>query len=309
MSLDFKCPVEWLEQETAWPVLMREFSPRLKQLVGDDGRLDRAEGEFKSWESFVLYNSKRSPAILHQWEMAQRRFSCARVAHNPVQVQNEVDYVGFVQSLPEQLKAHAGWAIDCIRLLSQRPLSGSQVRTVRRSVVLSDNHSSKGSLATLVMDFLEPGAGQVFQHPEFCLHTFADPAFTESFENAFHAARALNVRDGQLPFCDLRWRLVGMDGGDISEVEGPSASGEVALAACLTLRGQVPDEHLIVVAQCNADGTLVPVGGLREKVLAIVTSDKFDTIIVATEQAKLDAESALPKESNLRIIACESPSN
>ena len=118
--------------------------------------------------------------------------------------------------------SHEAWALDCIRLLA-KPIDsptatprGSDlelgVRTVSRTVVLNQLGTSESPLATLIFDFLVPGAGQVFQHPEFTLHTCAAEDFSGSLYSAFAAARTANTRDGQPPLCDLRWRLVGADG-------------------------------------------------------------------------------------------------
>ncbi|MCX6911347.1 MAG: NACHT domain-containing protein [Verrucomicrobia bacterium] len=169
---------------------------------------------------------------------------------------------------------------------------------------MGDPSRAKGSLATLTLNVLEPGVGELFQHPEFSLLTFAADTFVASLRNAWSAARSCfgQKEKDSPPLCDIRWRLTESDGQDIREVHGPSASGAAALALLLAPRNQLPDDRLIVLVECRADGTLAGVGNLRDKVAAIAGSGHLDTIVVVGDGKQREAETALGKQRTIRIV-------
>lgn len=306
--MNLQCPKSWLEADPAWPGLLRRLFPHLKAIVarGQPDELTSAEGEFGTWQSYIDRNAPARPALTGQFQAARRLFACARLAiqgaGQPPPAEHELDFATFTLSdLPAELRGHGSWALHCIRQLSPQPAWRGTARPARVTVALNDPGGGPARLATLAVDVLQPGAGQAFQSPEFGLHTWADPTFTNSLGVAWHAARALAAQGGEPLLADLSWRLLGPDGKDLPEVQGPSASGAAALAALLALRGQTPDEHLIVLAECRSDGALAEVGDLPAKVRAVAASGRFDTIVVATEQARQEAEAALAGHSGLRV--------
>ncbi|HYV32498.1 MAG TPA: hypothetical protein VEO53_15510, partial [Candidatus Binatia bacterium] len=303
--MNLTSPSNWLDADRAWPVLCHGLFASLRQCVaaGTSDVIAQASRDLESWRSYFESGKQDGEIRRRQWLTARLLVWCAEQAAQPTPLRNQMDYATFaLAGLPEEFRGHEAWAFEAIRLLVPVTRDRVRLRPGRRTVALNDRGRSTAHLATLVVDLLEPGAGHVFQHPEFTLHTLADDEFRVSLQRAFSAACSLSAGAGQPPWCDLRWRLVGLDGGDIPHVEGPSASGEAALGACLAWRGQSPDEPLIVLAQCAEDGRLNGVGGISEKVKAVAACGRFDTIVVATEADKALAEANLPPNVGLRVL-------
>jgi hypothetical protein len=88
----------------------------------------------------------------------------------------------------------------------------------------------------------------------------------------------------------------------VPEVRGRSAGGAAALGWYHALRGTVPDERVIVLAQVDRAGRLTGVEGVPAKVRAIAAGGRFDTIVVAGEENQREAEDTLRELGKLGII-------
>lgn len=193
---------------------------------------------------------------------------------------------------PEFIKGHEAWTLDCIRALRRGGAGGTLLRV---PVALSDEIlRSTGAIATLDLEVLEPGGGQVFPHPKDSLRTHPHVDFEASMQQAWTAAKTLVRRDAPDILRDGRWRLE-MGGHPVSEVSGRSASGAAAWGWWFALQGKMPDAELIVIAQIDAEGVLSGVDprGIGPKVQAIACDDRFDTIVGADAGNQAEGVEAL----------------
>jgi hypothetical protein len=209
-------------------------------------------------------------------------------------------------STPAYLKGHEGWVWDCLRLLtpSSHDAAGGR-RVLDVPVAVEEGVQDTGCLCTLRLEVLELGVGHVFPHPAYTLLTELDAAFDAAMQHAWTAAWRLVPRDSSARSCDGRWRLLQRDSDIVRAVSGPSAGGAAALGWYHALRGTVPDEGLIVLTGVEPDGVLTGVGGIRAKVTAIATDERFDTIVVATTANRREAEDALWEARKLGPIRVE----
>jgi predicted S18 family serine protease len=169
-------------------------------------------------------------------------------------------------------------------------------------VALSDELlRDRGVLATLVLDVVEPGGGQVFQHPKEAVRTYPQADFEQSMQDAWTAAKELAQKGGAQVLFDARWRLQ-LNEEPVLEVSGRSASGAAARGWWFALTGKVPDEGVIALAQVRADGLLEGVDGVPAKVKAIAGDGRFDTIVVASDENHREAETALRECGKAGVI-------
>jgi len=320
--MDLKMPTgKWMDQAAAWKILTGCLFSFLHDAIagGVPLNFEQLRTELETWEQFIEFDDEQREKRRGQWDTARRLLWCAERAVNlPKEKElgwTELNYVCFaLADTPEFIKRHAGWALDCIRILHAACVQ-RQSRPPKRSlhvpVALSDELlQDKGSLATLVLEVLQPGGGRVFHHPAYCaLISYAHPDFEDSMQEAWEAAREQLPKGGaSVPLCDGRWRLLQADGQPISEVKGRSASGAAAWGWWFVLQeGKVPDKEIIVLAETDRYGHLREVGGVSAKTKAIADDGRFDTIVVAsdTNQRKAeDALRALGKLGAIRVKVC-----
>jgi hypothetical protein len=212
---------------------------------------------------------------------------------------DEIDRLRLALEPPDEIKGQEGWVLDCIRLLRNAP---TPVRSLRVPVALSDELlASRAALATLVLETLKPGGGQAFLHPADVLRTYPHADFEGAMQEAWEAARVLARKEGADTVLDGRWRLLLRD-QPVEEIQGRSASGAAALGWYHLLQGTIPDEGVIVLAQVDRDGNLSEVDGVPAKVRAIAADGRFDTVVVASNDNRREAEDALRRLDQLRNI-------
>jgi hypothetical protein len=303
----------WMERAAAWKSLTDRLFTSLRGDMAAQRAFNIAQlrRELETWEPFIKFSDEQREKRLDQWETARCLLVCTKLAINLPRELNSTELDPVVCALdvtPEFIKSREGWAFDCVSILYEaRGLR--QLRPPTRSLhvplALSDELlQDKGSLATIVLDVLQPGAGRVFHHPAYSsLISYADPDFEESMQDAWDAAKDRLRKDGvNVPLCDGRWRLV-LEERPVPAIRGRSASGAAAWGWWFALQERkVPDKEIIVLAEINKDGDLKEVGGLFAKTNAIAEDGRFDTIVVASEKNRLEAEKTLRKLGRLGPI-------
>jgi hypothetical protein len=301
--MDLKMPDgDWDEQDEAWDALTTHLFSSLQAALARGMLLDfnGLRSDLETWNAFIAFDGAGQKR--YQWHAAQRLIWCAEQAAGlSGNNWDEIDRLRLVLAdSPDLIKGLEGWAMDCIRVLRKvhRP-----VRPVQVPIALSDELvQSQASLATLVVETLKPGGGQVFLHPADGLRTYPHADFESSMQAAWAAARALAEKEEDTDVLfDGRWRLLLQD-QPIEEIRGRSASGAAALGWYHALRGTVPDERVIVLAQVDRAGRLTGVEGVPAKVRAIAAGGRFDTIVVAGEENQREAEDILRGLGKLDII-------
>lgn len=213
------------------------------------------------------------------------------------------------------------WAWVCIRTLleKQDDVAARYTKGHRRvDVPVAGWNGQKdengGFLATLVMEVLDGGAGQVAQHPIDVFETRFDKEFGDSMKDAWMAAREQAEKEGvDVLRCDGRWRLLQRWSWEVQEREklppaaeanDRSASGGAAWGWYFALTGKVPDRGIIVLAHMREDGLLEGVDddGVFAKTKAVADDGRFDTIVVASEGNRAKAEDALRDLGKLGVI-------
>ncbi len=191
--------------------------------------------------------------------------------------------------------------MDCINTFRR---TNVKVQSASVHVALSDELlQDKGSVATLVLDIIHPGTGQVFHHPEDALETIAHSDFCESLEHAWSAALALSKAEGADIQANGRWRLL-ISNQAVKEIKGRSASGAALLGWFHTLNNTSPTDGVIVLAQIDENNkhTLKEVDGVFAKTKAIVRHGGFHTICVAGEKNEKEVKQALGNSSVIHVI-------
>jgi hypothetical protein len=180
-----------------------------------------------------------------------------------------------------------------------------------REEIVDGEDKPEGFLAWLQLELWE-GLTGAFQHPQdFYTDVFAD--FHGAMRNAWHSAQELRDygNDAAKPPLAGCWRL--LDTHDpprpLKLIKGKSAGGAAALGWHHLYSGTRPDAEIIVLAACKPNGELQGVDGIREKMQAIVNAQRFDTVVVATEQNKREALEALAKLDGGRSIRVDFPEN
>jgi hypothetical protein len=260
----------------------------------------------ESWEPFIEFENQERDKRRSQWYAARRLLWCAEQATRISEpAWDQIDRVlRTIASSTEIIKGQEGWALDCIRVLRQKD---APRRSLPIPVALSDELlRDRGVLATLVLDVVEPGGGQVFQHPKEAVRTYPQADFEQSMQDAWTAAKELAQKGGAQVLFDARWRLQ-LNEEPVLEVSGRSASGAAARGWWFALTGKVPDEGVIALAQVRADGLLEGVDGVPAKVKAIADDpeERFDTIVVASDENQREAEAALRecgKAGAIRVV-------
>lgn len=288
--------------QQAWRDLLSGLFQQLQEALARGERPElfaQLKQDLLTWQPFIEHKAKNQDVLRGQWEAACRLLWCAaQAAANPSREADAIDRISlvFADNVPPFMRGHEGWALDCIRLLQG---ASPPLRSRRVSVALGE--TAGGHVATLVLEVLQPGGGQVFIHPEDTLRTYARDDFVEAMQAAWEAAKALIPREGDSLF-DGRWRLLRPDNLPESEVSGPSAGGAAALGWYHALKGTFPDERVIVLARIDRAGRFGPVGEVKAKVGAIAEDGRFDTIVVVGGENQGQAEQELRSRNKLRVI-------
>lgn len=242
------------------------------------------------------------PKTRHAWEIARTLFWCAeQAARFPDFYRTEIDRVCFaLADTPSFIKCEETFAWLCIRTLLD-----AAARRVEVPVAVWDSPKGdeEGFVATLVLEAVEGGPGHLIHHPQDVFCTAADDQFRNSMQAAWTAATRQVGKAASQVRCDGLWRLL-REGQPLPEVRGGSASGAAARGWWFALQGKVPDPEVIVIAQMDAQGVLTQVDtrGVRPKVQAIASGGRFDTIVVASEENRLEAERTLREKEKLGPI-------
>jgi len=302
--MDLTAPLEgWIKQDEDWDRLISRLFPSLQQALAEGQAVDfeSLRQGLQTWQPFIDCADERHRK---QWLTAQRLLWCAeRAAHLPSVSWDEIDRLRLTLQAPEEVREQEGWALDCIRLLRRVPAAAAA--SLQVPVALTDDMgSSRGAIATLVVETLQPGGGQSFLHPAYTLRTYAHPDFEAAMDTAWVVARGLAQASGTECSGDARW-WIQLRGHPVPEVKGRSVSGAAALGWCHLLQGTVPDEGVMVLAQVDGKGHLGGVQGITAKVHALAADGRFDTIVVASEENRQEAGAALrdvKKVDQLRVV-------
>lgn len=307
---------DWKQSAKVWRDLAQTLCVSVQEALSTKQTLDFTvlNQSLATWEPLAQVNAK----LKDQWLVARRLLWCAeRVAQLTQREWDQIDRLSLpLANTPDFIKGHEGWVLACARHL-KRMLVDQPVLHI--PVALSDELQSAGTLATLVLELVKPGGGQVFHHPaEDALRTYAHPDFVQAMQEAWEAAKMLAARDNEENtrgtkeevVCDGHWRLLQGD-QPVREVRGGSASGAAALGWHHLLNGTVPDPGVIVLAQIARDlhapgqtsrFMLEKVGSVPAKVEKIAYDGRFDTIVVADDENYGQAETALKQKGKLGPI-------
>ncbi|MFQ5857640.1 MAG: hypothetical protein ACE5LU_18700 [Anaerolineae bacterium] len=293
----------WYPQARRWKSLTARLFSSLQDALARGVALDfdGLHSDLETWEPFIFNNYKKvgRDKRLHQWQAVHSLlWGAERAASISSPNWDKMDRIfKALAGTPDLIKGQEGWALDCIRVLRN---VHAPVRSLRMPIALSDELlQSKGSLATLIVETLQPGGGQVFHHPADALTTYLRDDFIDSMQDAWEAAKALAGKEDDA--FDGRWRLLLKD-QPIEEIRGRSAGGAAALGWYHALRGTVPDERVIVLAEVNRNGELTGVEGVPAKVRAIAADGRFDKIAVASDENRREAEDTLGREGKESLI-------
>lgn len=219
-------------------------------------------------------------------------------------------------------------------------VSSRPAQRVRAPVALVEVDGKSAFLATLGLEVVTPGHGQLVHHPRDYFQTKAFGGFPESMTDAWTAARNLltpapkeNVEEADREeepgndngvdlACDGTWRVIrGWEPGHVTggvqprivdpvgRVEDRSASGAALRGWWCALQGRKDDDRVIVVAAVEPD-PIAPSGfrpahvdGIRLKMKAIADDGRFDTVVVADED-KGEARTGLDQAggSDIRVV-------
>lgn len=192
----------------------------------------------------------------------------------------------------------------------------SPVHRVEVHVALSYGiRENNACVASLVLEVSTDGAGQIFHHPEDAVSAPVAPDFVLSIEDAWQSVLGLLDEQGHKRKFDGRWQLL-QDSEPLARVTGRSASGAAALAAYHALRGTLPDEGLIVLAEVDEKNIkqLQGVGGVPAKIMAVMEANKkwkdkdkdpaktIDTVIVASTLNAREANGALVQGAGIKVV-------
>lgn len=298
--IDLKMPEgDFLKRDKHWKSLTDDLFSYLQDALakGAPPDFDALRRDLETWKPFIAFDDEGQG--LYQWHAAHRLLWCAERATSISSPNwDQIDRLfKALADTPELIKGQEGWALDCIRVLRN---VHAPVRSLRMPIALSDELlQSKGSLATLIVETLQPGGGQVFHHPGDALTTYPRDDFIDSMQDAWEAAKALAGKEDDA--FDGRWRLLLKD-QPIEEIRGRSAGGAATLGWYHALRGTVPDERVIVLAEVNRNGELTGVDGVPAKVRAIAADGRFDKIAVASDENRREAEDTLGREGKESLI-------
>jgi hypothetical protein len=181
-------------------------------------------------------------------------------------------------------------------------------------IALYDTEEKRGFLATLTLELLPGGIGEVADHPGSAFDTELHDLFVDSIARAWRMASEATP---EAPPMDGRWHVrrgppfTPASSRGLRLVDGASAGGAAARGWWHVLRNQIPDAEIVVLAQVAADGrSLEPVNFVGPKVEAIVREGvrpdgqpAFDTIVVVGDDARREAEDVLGSNGQrIRVV-------
>jgi hypothetical protein len=189
---------------------------------------------------------------------------------------------------------------------TKRTLLGQKGRILKIPVVFTDNKNDRGVLALLILEFLEKTSEEndllkgVFQHP-IDFYTEAKEDFNNAMINAWFAAQKMLPAHTTDSF--VSWRLLDYkEQQPILCFEGSSTSAAAALGLYHLYNSTFPDKEVIVLGEIDNDGGLIGVDGIKQKICAIVESQDFDTIVVASKENQNQARDCLNGIGNTSIV-------
>jgi predicted S18 family serine protease len=182
--------------------------------------------------------------------------------------------------------------------------AGPHKGPVEVPIALWKKEQKEGILGTLQLEVV-PGSGEAYLHPKDALATIIDQDFKGAMRDAWAAACERVRADGaDVEGLAGRFRVV-RNGTPIPDVEGNSAAGAAALGWFLALRNMVPDEGIIIMTNVVHVGIGYKpsgVGGIKEKVRAIASDGRFDTIVVGSGENQDEAEKNLAGNDHIRVL-------
>lgn len=263
--------------------------------------------------------------VMRRWQVLSEILWCFDEARKPEESPpTEIDRLSLAARLPEfdqhGIHKYAGnpkeearvkrvaRAYMCVR--SFRGTAPS--RAVETPIALVDTSTAAGFMATLTLELMPGGTGEIAPHLGAAFDTIYHTAFESSLE------RAWKMAGGTRSTVDGRWSMrrgtpFASPSGAIAldAVDGPSAGGAAARGWWHLLNDQVPDPEVVVMMQiANDDVSFETVDFIPQKVRAVEKEGRtpdgqlaFDTIVVVGSDAKRDGESALGRSSgHVRIV-------
>jgi hypothetical protein len=294
----------------------------------DSAATDTLPGVVLWWKEGHLKHleSAQQPDALRRWKLFGQILWCFEEARALEDSPEDIDYSTLATRLPEfdagGIHQYAGdpanqsrsedvaRAYMCIRSFQM----AQPLRTVEVPVALFDLSDNRGFIATLTLDLMPGGRGEIAPHLGSAFETIYHSAFETSIRRAWNMAGGRN--EGRT---DGRWRLRRGGPLDMSQrrritldaVDGPSAGGAAARGWWHLLHGKEPDAEIVVMAQILSDeSSLESVAHLRDKVLAVVDEGKgpdgglvYDTIVVVGDAARVTAQEALGSCRQIRVVS------
>jgi len=258
-------------------------------------------------ENGLLYESENKIALQNMAIVKCLLWCGEKAVTTPNLEQTDIDPVLFALSdTTDFIKPNKSWAWITMQTLKNTPFHSTDV-----PVALFDQKSRQGIIATLRLESILGGSGQITHHP-IDVFSPGGTGFPDSIEAAWSAAlNCLNKEGTEVQHRDGRWRLL-QKGKDIpfqDGVGGGSAGGAAMLGAYLAMQKKRPEKGVIVLAEVDQEMNMSSVESVAEKVKAIAKDVNFDTILVANEKNRVEAESALEqcgKKNHIRVVLCNS---
>jgi hypothetical protein len=183
--------------------------------------------------------------------------------------------------IAQTCKVPVAWARDLTAELlgTKRTVDeqAEQFNQVSLPVLLYDEWAQTGATASLVLEKLSDGAGELYPDPARMAFVPLDTTFRQSAENAQQYTR--QTTGDWLDNSDVRWRLE----RPLPGLKGDSLGGAFAVGlGCLFQRKPV-DIRCAISAAITPDGKFQPVGQLPDKLRAALKAD-ITQVLVAHDQ-------------------------
>lgn len=172
---------------------------------------------------------------------------------------------------------------DCVKLHQAVRLKGA--RCISGSVFVAlvpTGARGPGVLARLRLRILPGGAQKCLPHPKHCFPTCSEETFELIMLMSEIFSEALRSQDRTVR-ASCQWEIE----RDDWPVGGPSFTAAAFHGIYRLLRGQQPQQELLVLAEYHIGGKLVPVEGIEEKIKTLFAEDciphDIDRIYVTAE--------------------------
>lgn len=292
----------WSDLKVFWQMLLDALLQFVWQSSSTQS-LSAWKNDLESWSVSTLDISPEEEIFFReQLALCQALVWCAEQIDSQESATNILSLASLKSDqVPPYISERSYWVWDALHCLKNQPLSSRSL-----SVYVATTDSKFYSLiAELQLAIVSKGSGKLYHHPMDALFTKIHPSFSGALADAWET----NVRFSQIEgdMDDIvkwngRWRLLQPNGEPVLEIEGRSASAAAARGWWFLLNEKIPDDNIIVMAQVDKYGQFTGVGEISKKVTDVIKDGRFDTILVASEENRLEAERVLKLNDKQRFV-------